>query len=147
MVAALLWRGRSGRRGTGFSRGEVALGVLGALGLVAHCVAMFFGETFLGLLGRVPGVRAYADAVTGMGPASVVAYGLPAALLLVAVRRRRDPAIAVLVALGVVGVTMYDGGPLWLHLAAISGLVAVLAWLVSPLQHSGPRPLSGAPTG
>ncbi|MEO7236414.1 MAG: hypothetical protein ABIW80_13715 [Lapillicoccus sp.] len=146
MVAALLWRRRSGRREPGLSRGEVASGVLGTLGLVAHCIAMFFGEMFLSLLGGVPGVRGYADAVNGMGPASIAAYVLPAAFLLVAVRRRRVPTIAVLLALGFVGVTMYDGGPLWLHLTAISCLVVVLAGLVSPLQRTRRRSPPGTPT-
>ncbi len=133
MVAALVWTRRSAQRGAVFSRGEAALGVIGSLGLVAHCSAMFYSEPFLGTLGGVPGVRAYVDAVNAMGSASIVAYAVPAALVLIAARRRPPHAVVVLAALLAVGVTMYDGGPLPVHLAAITLLVVVLAWLVSPL--------------
>jgi len=142
MLAALTLRWAVSRRGRAAVRtpaADTAVGVIGGLGLVAHCTAMFYGETLLSLLGGVPGVLGYADAVNNLGGVSIVAYAVPAVLVLDAARRRGTHAVPLLVgAVVVVGVTMYDGGPLWVHLAAISLLVAVLAWLVSPLSR---RPL------
>lgn len=138
MLAAIVSRWMS-RRGSAAARTptlEAATGAIAAAGLLAHCAAMFYGEAFRTLSGDVPGLLPYADAVNTMGSVSIAAYAVPAVLLLVAARRRGSQALlALAVVLVVVGVTMYAGGALWVHLAAISLLVALLAWLVSPFSR------------
>lgn len=95
--------------------------------LVFHCAAMFFAPW----VDVLPGVQGAADAVRAMGTTSQVAYWVPAAGLLVAVRTVWWPALAGLaVTLVGVGATMYLPFPLGVHLAwlAASGLaVGVVA--------------------
>lgn len=109
---------------------DAALVLLGGLGLTFHCTAMFYRSTVDGL----PGVRGLVDAVNRLGPASVVAYAVPAVVLLVGLRRAR-PALLVLVVAGLtaVGITMYDDGPLDTHLTAIVVAVALIALATADL--------------
>ena len=96
--------------------------VVGLAGLAAHCGAMFYRD----LSRSIPGSDGYLFAVNGMGIGSMVLYVLPAVLVVAALRAAptwADGAVAV--ALVLVGITMYDGGPLTAHLASI--LVAVVA--------------------
>lgn len=109
---------------------DVSMLAIGVLGLVLHCVSMFYR----GLLAAVPGTGDYIHAVNSMGVASIVLYALPAVLVLIALRRQQMLALIFVVAtLVAVGVTMYNGGLLNIHLVtivaatvAISGTVALL---------------------
>jgi hypothetical protein len=105
--------------------------VLGTVGLVLHCTAMFDRS----LIERLPGTGGYVAAVNAMGAGSIGLYLLPALLLVVGLRRQTRTAVSVVgVSLIAVAITMYDHGPLAVHLAAIftSGtlLAATLALLV-----------------
>lgn len=100
------------------------LAALGVLGLVLHCGAMFFPA----VLGVVPGSAGYAAVVNALGTGSVVLYVVPAVLSVVGLRHQQRAVVALLViVLAVVGITMYDGGPLEQHLAAITAAILVLA--------------------
>lgn len=109
---------------------DVAMLAVGVLGLVLHCVSMFYRD----LLAAVPGMGGYIQAVNAVGAASIVLYVLPALLVLVALRRQHLVAVIIVATtLIAVGVTMYNGGPLSVHLVtiaaatiAISGTVALL---------------------
>jgi len=115
---------------------EVALLVVGVLGLTFHCTAMFSRQLFVG----IPAARPLVDAVNGMGIASVALYVVPAVLLLIGLRRQHLIAVAVMaLALIAVGLTMYLGSPLRLHLGsiflAVVALVSVLSLLVRGPWH------------
>ena len=114
---------------------EVVAGVVGVLGLVLHCGAMFFTSTFRGL-GIPPAVI---DPIKALGTPSIIWYVVPALLVLLAVRRQ-PPVVLGLVVVGLlaVGITMYDGGPLRVHLVAIFATVVLLG-AVAALQLTGPR--------
>ncbi len=102
----------------------IALIILGAIGLVLHCVAMFYR----GLIEAIPGTGGYVQAVNGMGGASIALFVIPAVLALVGLRRQQPLALAVVtITLVAVGITMYDGGPLQVHLAAITAAAIALA--------------------
>lgn len=105
----------------------VLLGV-GILGLAFHCTAMFARRIFdgVGVLRPVVGL------VNAMGAASVVLFVVPAVLVLIALRRQQPIAVgALLVLLVAVGLTMYVGGPFWLHLAVIFASTVTIAGIVS----------------
>lgn len=106
------------------TRVDALVAFLGALALVYHCTSMFFPA-----LGRaVPGGPALVPVINGLGAGSAVLYVIAAVVLLVGIRRLHPLAVAVdAVALVVVGVTMYDGGPVAVHLAAIAVAVVALA--------------------
>ncbi|MHC5794821.1 hypothetical protein ACVXZ4_01545 [Lacisediminihabitans sp. FW035] len=109
---------------------EVALLVVGVLGLTFHCTAMFSRQLLVG----IPAVRPLVGAVNGMGAASVALYVVPAILLLIGLRRQHWIALAVMtLALIAVGLTMYLGSPLRLHLASIFLAVVVLVGILSVL--------------
>ena len=111
----------------------------GVAGLALHCGAMFFQS----VVDALPGTGAVISDINALGTASVVLYAVPAALVVLGLRRQHPaaPAAAAL-ALTAVGVTMYDGGSLSTHLTAIflSGVVlAVIASaLVLPPWRRGP---------
>lgn len=103
---------------------DALLVLVGDVGLVLHCAAMFARPFAMG----IPGVSALVPAVNALGTTSLLLYIAPAALVLVGLRRLWPPVPAVvLIPLVAVGVTMYDGGPLRVHLAAISVAVVLLA--------------------
>ena len=107
---------------------DTALLGVGVLGLLFHCTAMFSREIYEG----APAVTPLIGLVNSMGVVSVVLFLVPALLILIGLRRQQRGALAVLgLALVAVGVTMYVGGPLQLHLAAIFAATVVLAVLVS----------------
>jgi len=109
---------------------EAALLALGVLGLVLHCAAMFARPIFE----AVPAVMPLVDAINALGLASVVLYVVPAVLVLVALRRVHPVSWAVLaILLAAVGVTMYNGGALSVHLVAIFVAVIWLALVVVTL--------------
>jgi hypothetical protein len=112
------------------------------LGLFFHCFAMFDRRAASAIPWSHPAVAE----VNAMGPASVALFVIPAALLLVGVRNQRPMIVTVeALTLAAVGVTMYDHGPLQVHLAAIfvavTVLAAVLALVVSrPSRSANQRP-------
>ncbi|MEO7059544.1 MAG: hypothetical protein ABI083_07495 [Lapillicoccus sp.] len=109
---------------------QAAALAVGVIGLVAHCGAMFF----TGVVSSVPGSGPYVDAVNGMGTTSQILYAVPALLVVAGLWRVGRPALSVVVVLlVVVGVTMYDGGPLTVHLTAILLVVVALAMTVAGL--------------
>ena len=92
------------RRAVAVPTPVLVVAALAALGLVFHCAVMFF-EPWVDV---VPGVRGAGDTIRAMGPASRWAYAVPAATLVLVLRRVWWPALALLVAaLTGVGVTMY----------------------------------------
>ena len=106
------------------------LAVLGLLGLAFHCGAMFYRSTILSL----PGTETAVAHINALGVVSMVAFAGPAALLIAGLRRISSPALALIVlALAAVGTTMYDGGPLATHLAAIFASVTLLALCTATL--------------
>ena len=114
---------------------DVALIALGALGLVLHCVAMFYR----GLIENIPGTGGYIQSVNGMSGASIALYVVPALFVLTGLRRQQPLALAVVaVTFVAVGVTMYNHGPLTPHLAAITAAAIVLA-LTTALLVLRPR--------
>lgn len=109
-------------RNVTLTRAEAVAVLAGILLLVFHCGAMFFPRT----IGHLPGTDSIAHDIRTLGLVSQVWYVVPAALVVIGLRRL--PPIPVLVIAGsllAVGVTMYDHGPLQTHLNAI--LVAVVA--------------------
>ncbi len=119
---------------------DALLVVLGLLGLVFHCGAMFFLSTFR----QLPASDAAIHAVRGMGTASQLLYVVPAVLVLLGLRGAHWlPFGLVGLALVAVGVTMYDGGALDTHLSAIFASVVVLAvtlaFTTSPPWSPHPR--------
>ncbi|WP_411284521.1 hypothetical protein [Lapillicoccus sp.] len=115
---------------------DLALLVLGAVGLVFHCTAMFFpAQTAL-----VPGTGPAAAAVNDFGTASMLLFVAPSVLVLVALRRVWLPALVVLAGtLAAVGITMYVGSPLDLHLSTIAAAVLVLSSVAAGLLRLRPR--------
>ena len=115
-------------RPLGTVNGVIAL--VGVLGLVGHCGAMFYP----GVLGLIPGIDGYMRVVNALGTTSIVLYSVPAALTVIGLRRQHPAAVlALVIALIGVGITMYDGGPLNAHLIAISVSIVVLAMFGSLL--------------
>lgn len=109
------------------ARDAVLVGV-GILGLLFHCTAMFSRGIYEG----APAVEPLVDLVNSMGVVSVVLFVVPAVLILFGLRRQQRGALVVLgLAFIAVGVTMYVGGPLQLHLAAIFAATVILAAVVS----------------
>lgn len=103
---------------------DAVLSGAGFLGLVFHCAVMF-SQSFADALS---GASAAVGQINAMGTASIIWYAVPAALVLLGLRRQHPITLAaVLLALAAVAVTMYDGGSLQVHLSAIFVLVVVLA--------------------
>ena len=99
----------------------------GVVGLAFHCAAMFYRTLF----DRIGPLGPLVMMVNEMNAASIILFVVPALLVLIGLRRHYWVAQAVLaLTLIVVGVTMYAGSPLNIHLGAI--FVAVVA-LVSHL--------------
>ncbi|MET3919094.1 hypothetical protein [Arthrobacter sp. UYEF20] len=120
---------------------DFALAAAGLLGLMLHCASMFYQP----LVAFIPGSAAVTEQINSMGTASVIWYVVPALLLLAGLRRQKPVVLTVLAAsLLAVGLTMYSGGPLSIHLAAIfaSGVVtaAIMFLLVLPPWQVQPRP-------
>lgn len=107
----------------------VLLGV-GVAILAFHCGAMFFPR----LVDPLPGVDVAAGDIRALGTASIVWYVAPAVVVLLGLRRQHLLAqTAVAVALAAVGITMYDGGSLQAHLAAIFLSVLILVGVTAAL--------------
>lgn len=106
--------------------------------LVFHCAAMFFA----GWVDVVPFAQLPARMVRSLGVTSQLAYWLPAAALVIALRRSWPPALAVLGATLIgVGVTMFVPHALSTHLAwlasAVVTVVLIATLLVVPPGRGG----------
>jgi len=109
---------------------DAALLVAGSVGLAFHCVAMFFRR----VLDPLTGADAAISDIRALGTASIIWYVVPAFLVLIGLRRVHPAALASAASAFVaVGVTMYDNGPLDIHLAAIFASVVALALVSATL--------------
>ncbi len=116
---------------------DVVLSVLGVLGLAFHCGAMFYRSTIL----FIPGTQTVVAEINALGAVSMTTFAVPAALLIVGLRRISSLGLLLIVlALVAVGTTMYDAGPLSAHLAAIFATVMLLALCAATLIE---RPQTG----
>lgn len=128
-----LWRSRS----RAVSRGDLVVVATAVAVLVFHCSAMFFADW----VAAVPFADAPAAAVRDLDSlASEVSYWVPAAALVVALRRVWPPALVLLVVtLAGVGYTMFVPHPLTTHLvwlaAAVVTVVLTNAALVFPAHR------------
>ena len=117
---------------------DLVLLVLGAIGLVFHCTAMFFPDQ----TALVPGTDPAAAAVNNFGTASILLFVAPSVLVVAALRQVWPPALVVLAGtLAAVGITMYNGSPLELHLVTIAAAVLVLSSVAAGLLKREPQPL------
>ena len=112
---------------------DAALVAGGSVLLAFHCIAMFFTS----LAERVPGTETAIQDINALGTASLIWYVVPAIAVLLGLRRLPWGALSGgAVALLLIGITMYNGGPLDQHLVTIwIGVVllaAILATLVAP---------------
>ncbi|MCY7373103.1 MAG: hypothetical protein LH461_05310 [Spirochaetaceae bacterium] len=120
---------------------DATLSVVGAAGLAFHCVAMFFRR----VVDPLPGADAVISDIRALGTASIIWYVVPAVLVLLGLRRVHPVGLAVAaLAFVAVGVTMYDEGPLDIHLAAIFTSVVVLALVTATLVLPPTRHLTDA---
>lgn len=131
LAARALWAGLPIRK---FAKrvtvADTALLVVGTAILAFHCGAMFFPR----LVDPLPRTGAAASDIRALGAASIVWYVVPAILVLIAFRRHHVIGqAAVALTLTAVGVTMYNGGSLQVHLAAIYIAVVTLAGVTAAL--------------
>lgn len=118
---------------------DAALAGLGVLGLVFHCGAMFFSPLFSAIPGSGPAIAA----INALGTASLIGYVIPALLVLAGLRRQhRATLLGLALALLAVGITMYDGGALNIHLAAIFLTIVLLAGVAAALVQPPRRRVS-----
>lgn len=109
---------------------DAVLAAVGMAGLVFHCGAMFFRS----VVAALPGAGAVIDEIDALGTTSIIWYVGAAVLVLLALRHQHPITLGVVaLALVAVGVTMYDGGSLQTHLAAIFILVLILAGVAAML--------------
>ena len=121
------------RRSFPVSPGELTAAGTAVTVLAFHCAAMFFA----GWVDAVPLAELPARTVRSLGVVSQVAYWLPAAGLVVALRRLWPPALGLLgVTLTGVGITMFLPHGLTTHLAwlasAVVTVVLIATFLVAP---------------
>jgi hypothetical protein len=114
--------------------------VVGSLALALHCGAMFFRS----IVHRWPGGSLVIRTVDPLGISSIVWFAVAASLVMFGLRRQNVLAVTIAaVSLGAVGLTMYNGGPLNQHLAAIFSavvlLTAILSVLVLPPWRDEPK--------
>jgi hypothetical protein len=98
--------------------------VVGSVGLVLHCGAMFFRVS----VASWPLGPTVIRVVDPMGTASITWFAVGAALIVIGLCRQQ-PIVVAIVAASLVGVgyTMYDGGSLRTHLDTIAVAVVLLA--------------------
>lgn len=121
---------------------ELGLFAVSLAALVFHCAAMFTPDVVASL-----GLDAPAAVVRDLNdPRGQFAYWVPAATLILAIRRLWWPGPAVLsVAAFAVGWTMYAGFTLDQHLATIAVAVIALALIVASLVRVPTRSDGGEP--
>ena len=118
------------RYGRPLNVSSAVLTILGVAGLTFHCTAMFFRS----LVASLPGTSGAIDEINAMGTASRTWFATSAVLVIVGLRGQYSGAVAaLLLALAAVGITMYDGGSLSVHLATIFVTAVVMAGLLSIL--------------
>lgn len=116
---------------------DLAATVVGVLGLVLHCTSMFFRP----VVAAMPGTEGVISQINSMGTASMIWYAVPALLVLAGLRRQHWGALVLLVtSMLAVGVTMYNGTALSIHVATIFAagvMIAAIVFLLStpPWQH------------
>jgi hypothetical protein len=105
--------------------------------LAFHCAAMFFADW----VDAVPFAETPARAVRSLGVVSQVAYWVPAAGLVIALRRLWPPAVGLLVLTLIgVGVTMFVPHALTTHLAWLASAVITVVLIATALiAPRGPR--------
>lgn len=127
----LLGRPLLRHRGTPMRRADLVVAVVALLALGFHCGAMFFQS----VVTTVPGTDDAIVAVRELGAVSQIAFWVPSALLLLALRRAWAPLLmvetSVLIA---VGVTMFWDFGLPVHLVAIAISVAVTVALMTSVS-------------
>lgn len=133
LLIAVAWRLRRGEPIGGHAlhlgAAELTIGGLAVIALVFHCLAMFVPI----LVPPIAPIQSMARAITDLGPASQVAYWVPAAILLAVLRGLPVLVLGALAAaLLAVGVTMFWPFALGIHLAAIA--VAVSLLIISATQ-------------
>lgn len=103
---------------------DLAATVAGTLGLILHCTSMFFPQA----VAAIAGTEGVIDQINSMGTASKIWYAVPALLLLAGLRRQHRAALALLAAsLLAVGITMYNGSALSVHVVTIFAAGVMLA--------------------
>lgn len=119
-------------------RGEAIFAAGAVLALVVHCTAMFFPSQ----TEAVPGFGGVVGPIGDLGLSSQLAYAIPAAILIAALRRSWRPALIFLAAaLTAVGVTMYWSFGLNTHLTAIAfAVIGLLALTTGGLRFPRLRP-------
>ncbi len=128
------------------TRLDLALTLLGVLGLVLHCASMFFRP----IVAALPGSDTVISQINSMGTASMVWFAVPALLVLVGLRRQHWAALVLLAAsLLAVGLTMYNGTALFTHLDTIFAagvMIAATLFLLSqpPWHRASAAPLAAA---
>lgn len=128
------------------TRFDLALTLLGVLGLVLHCASMFFRP----IVAALPGSDTVISQINSMGTASMVWFAVPALLVLVGLRRQHWAALALLAAsLLAVGLTMYNGTALFTHLDTIFAagvMIAATLFLLGqpPWHRASAAPLAAA---
>lgn len=141
LVALQLRRGRPllEARSTPLTRKEYLTTATSAAALVFHCATMFFAPW----VDVVPGTQSAAVAVRALGTTSQFAYWLPAAALVLSLRRLWWPAVVVLVSslLGV-GATMFTTAmfttaTLTVHLGWLAAAVLTTVVAVTGLTGAG----------
>ncbi|MDP3209882.1 MAG: hypothetical protein Q8M65_12105 [Rhodoglobus sp.] len=126
VVPGLPWRARA----ASMTKADVALAAVGLLGLVVHCSAMFGRSWFQ----TIPGTGFVSSQINEGGLASMLWFAIPAALLVIGLRRQHWIVLAVLsLALLSVGVTMYVRVPTSTHLIAIFVTTVIVAAVISLL--------------
>ncbi len=132
-----LWRQRS----SAIPPRELAAAAVMVAALVFHCAAMFFANW----VNAVTLAEGPASAVRELGLISEVTYWVPAAALVIALRRVWLPALVLLtVTLVGVGYTMFVPHSLTTHLAWLAAaaimVVVIAAALVAPLRREALTP-------
>ncbi len=131
------------RVATRLTAADATLFGVGVAGLIFHCVVMFFPR----LIEPLPGSDPVMLDISALGTASIIWYVVPVGLVLAGLRRQY-PVGLVMAALSLVGVgiTMYNGGSLQVHVFAIfmaalliAGVAAAL--VIPPWQGSTAAPL------
>lgn len=119
-------------RARSFSGVDTVLVIIGTAGLILHCGAMFYRS----VIAAVPGMEGYIHTVNQLGFGSVTLFVIPSLILLVGLRRQQRLAVTLLcLALVAVGITMYDRGPLGIHLTTIFVSATLLAFTLALFVH------------
>ena len=107
---------------------DASLFGVGVAGLALHCGAMFVS----GWVEPLP--EAVISDIRALGTASIIWYVVPAVLVILGLRRQHPVTLAMIaLALVAVGITMYDGSSLQVHLTVIFVSVVLLAGVVAML--------------